>query len=334
VKRKQLSAVPCLTAIGVLIAVLVGILASAAIFAWLEFYPTAMKSQVFLSSGEAVMVQQNGFDPFHYTSVKFTKNRSSDNGYIWLYVRLCSELMAQRQAIHTNITYINQSVDESTKFGIGSYYLVTGSEVLFNVNITAHTWLPPCSAALYIFHDFDSYSNFLADGSDTGQARRICLLISNETSVVDHHPSYSFTADNTSYYFFGLSIPRGSEGVDNVYYQATGTQLYYTTGNLSLACSIVPGINSSCSFPLANSVPILVSGSTKCFLAVTDSSSEDGLYLNYSTLSTPNPLHNIARIMTGLVTLPLFFLFFLFFIVTTVIACVVSRSGHKSYRVS
>lgn len=292
-KRKQLSAVPRIIAIGVLI----GVLASAAIFSWLEAYP-AMKSQVFLRSGEAVVVQQNGFDPFHYTLVTFTKNRSSDNGYIRLYVRLCSELMAYRQAIHTNITYINQSIDESTKFGIGSYYLVMGSEVLFNVNITAHTELPICSAVLYILQDFDSYSNFLADGSDTGQARRICLLISNETSVVDYHPSYSFTADRTSYYFFALSVPRGSEGVDDIYYEATGTQLYYTTGNLSLACSIVPGTNSSCSIPLANSVPILVSGRTKCFLAVTDSSSEAGLYLNYSTLSTPNPLHNIARIMT------------------------------------
>jgi len=303
---------------------------SAAIFAWFEAYPTGtMKGQVFLTSGEAVVVQQNGFDSFHYTSVTFTKNRSSDNRYVQLYVRPCSELMANRQAIHTNITYINQSIDESTKFGIGSYYLVMGSEILFNVNITAHTELLNCSAALYIFQDFDSYSNFLADGSDTGQARQICLLISNETSVLDYHPSYSFTADDTSYYFIGLSVPRGSEGVDDIYYQATGTQLYmyYTTGTLSLACSIVPSTNSSCCVPLADSEPVFVLGSTKCFLAVTDSN--DGLYLNYSSSLTRNPLHNIARITTGLVALPLFFSLI---VVTTIISIVfffVSRYRHS-----
>ena len=105
--------------------------------------------------------------------------------------------------------------------------------------------------------------------------------------MIDCHPSYSFVADETSYYFIGLSVPRGSEGVNDIYYQTTGRQLYYTTGNLSLACSIVPGTNSSCYVPLAASEPI--AGCTECFLAVTDSSPDDGLYLNYSSSSTPNP---------------------------------------------
>ena len=278
---------------------------SAAVFIWLEAYPT-VNAQVILRSVEAVMVQQNGFDPFHYTRVTFTKTRSSDNGHVQLYVQPCSELSPTKRDIHTNVTYINQSVDESSIFRVGFHYLVTGSEVLFSVNISAHIDLPSCSASLYVFQDYDSYINFLADGSDTGKARQICLIISNETSLIDHHPSYSFIADETSYYFIGLFVPRGSEGVDNIYFQTSGTQLYYTTGNLSLACSIVPGTNSSCSVPLADSEPILTSGSTKCFLAVTDNTPEDGLYLNYSSSSTPNPLHNIARIMTGLVALPLF----------------------------
>jgi len=323
VKRKQLSAV----LIGVLV---IFMIASAAIFGWLETYPT-MKGQIFLSSGEAVVVQQNGFDPFHYTSVTFTKNRSSDNGYIRFYIRPCSELMANRQAIHTNIRY--QSVDESTKFGIGSYYLVMGSEILFNVNITAHTELPICSAALYIFQDYDSYSNFLADGSDTSKARKICLIISNEM-LADPHPSYSysFIPDDTSHYFIGLSVPRASEGVDHISHQATGTQLYYTTGNLSLACSIVPGTNSSCSVPLADSDPVLTSGSTKCFLAVTDSN--DSLYLNYSSLLTRNPLHNIARITMGLVALPLFFSLIAVTTIISIISFSVSRHRHSDVGMS
>ena len=325
-KSKQLSARQCIMAFGVLSGVLM--IASAAIFAWLEAYP-AMNGQVFLRSGEAVVVQQNGFDPFHYTSMLFTKNHFTENGYVQLYMQSCRELMANNRAIHTNVTHINQSIDESSKFGIGSYYLVTGSEVVFNVNITAHTKLPVCSAALYIFQDYDSYSNFLADGSDTGKARQICLIISNET-LSDHHiPSYPFIPEDTSYYYIGLSVPRGSEGVDDIYYQATGTQLYYTIGNLSLACSIVPGTSSSCSVPLADSEPILFLGSTKCFLAVTDSN--DGLYLNYSSLSTRNPLHNIARITTGLVALPLFFSLIVLTTIISIILFTVSRYRRKHY---
>ena len=280
-----------------------------------------MKGQVFLRSNDAVMVHQNGFDPFYCTRVTFTKNRSSDDGHVQLYMQLCSDLVANARDIHTNVTYINQSIDESSRFRIGSYYLVTGSEVLFDVNVTAHTELPICSASLYIFRDYTAYSHFLADGSDTGKARQICLLISNETFVIDHNPSYAFIADETSYYFIGLSVPRGSEGVDNIYYQTTGTQLYYTTGNLTLACSIVPGTNSSCSDRLAATEPIMVAGHTECFLAVTDSSPIDGLYLNYNSSSTPNPRHNIARFILGLVSLPVFCL--LLFIVAIILCGII-----------
>ena len=177
--------------------------AAAVVFAIYETYPT-MKGQVFLRSDEAVIVQQNGFDPFYYTTVTFTKNRSTDNGHVRFYMQPCSDLAANTRDIHTNVTHINQSVDESSRFRIGSYYLVTGSNVLFNVIITAHTELPTCSASLYIFRDYLAYSNFLADGSDTGKARQICLLISNETFMRDHNPSYVFIADETSYYFIGL----------------------------------------------------------------------------------------------------------------------------------
>ena len=325
VKSKKFSAIACIVIVGLLF----GMLASSAIFAWLEAYP-AMQGQVVLHSSEAVMVQHNGFDPFHYTRVTFTKNRSTDNGHVQFYVQLCSDLVANTRDIHTSVTHINQSIDESSRFRIGSYYLVTGSEVLFNVNITAHTELPICSASLYVFRDYLAYSNFLADGSDTGKVRQICLLITNETFGIDRHPSYAFIADETSYYFIGLSVPRGSEGVDNIYYQTMGTQLYYTTGNLTLACSIVPGTNSSCSDRLAATEPIIVAERTECFLAVTDSTPDDGLYLNYNSSSTPNPRHNIARITTGLVCLPVFSLIFT---VTIIILCAVYRSKRKQYSI-
>jgi len=235
--------------------------------------------QIFLLNGDTVVVRQNGFDPFWYTTVTFTKNQSSDNGNVQLYVQPCSEYPKKRR-IHTNVIYINQSNDESSTFGLGYLYLVKDSRIRFDVNITAHTELSSCAAALYIFQDYGSYSNFLAVGSDTDKATKFCLLISNQ--CCDHRSSHLFTVNVTSYYFIGLSVPRGSEGVDNVYYRTTGTQLYYTTGNLPLACSIVSGFNSSCFYPLATD--------TECFLAITVSSPEGGLYLNYSSSIKFNPL--------------------------------------------
>ena len=329
--RENLKCAMCI-ALCITIAAIVPILS----FLVVEVYPTMnIDGQVFLLNHDTVVVQQNGINPFWYMEVTFRKNRSGDNGLVQLYVHPCHELLAkQSRAIHTNTTHINQSINEGSTFRVGSYYLVKDSNFFFDVNITAHFELPSCSASLYIFQDYESYSNFLADGSDTGKARQICLLISNVTSVTDHHASYSFIANETSYYFIGLSVPRGSEGVDDIYYQTTGTQLYYTTGNLPLACSIVPGTNSSCSACLAAGEPITSTRNTKCFLAVADSCPENGLYIKYFSSSTHphSPIQNIARIITGAfsILIVLYVTISLFIVTCAIAQCI--RLKYKSSR--
>jgi len=76
------------------------------------------------------------------------------------------------------------------------------------VNITAHTEFAECSAALYIFQDYECFGNFLSFGSDVNDCntRGTCLLI---LSALDQQPPYAFMADETLYYFVALSAPRG-----------------------------------------------------------------------------------------------------------------------------
>ena len=179
-----------------------------------------------------------------------------------------------------------------------------GSEVVFDVNITARTELTNCSAAIYIFRDYDSYFTFLYYGSDGSIAERICLLSSN---MLNKHTLHTFTVDESSYYFAALSAPTGSDGVDNIYFQTGGTQMYYTTGNLSPSCSIIRGTNSSCSVPLntVNQFVQLSIGKLECFLAVllsesasTGSDNKLHAYLSYSSSTAHNPVQNVAKLFT------------------------------------
>ena len=137
---------------------------------------------------------------------------------------------------------------------------------------------------------------------------------------------YTFTVVETSYYFAALSAPTKSDGVDNIFFQTSGTQMYYTTGNLSPSCNIVRGTNSSCSVPLntVNQSVQLSIGMLECFLAVlltesasTGSDNKLHAYLSYSssTAHNPNSIHNIAKLLTLL--LPVFSL-----LLTIVIALV------------
>ena len=186
-------------------------------------------------------------------------------------------------------------------------YLLKGSNVSFDVNITAHTEFAKCSAALYIFQNYECFGNFLNFGIDVNDCstRRTCLRIS---STLDQQPPYVFTADETSYYFVALSTPSGTEGVDDIYFQTTGMQLYYTTDDLPPDCSMITGINSSCSMSLPGSQAVQVSlGNTVCVLAVmiadsTDTTSSENntvpTYLTYSSTTARNPVHNIAKIVT------------------------------------
>ena len=276
------------------------------VFLVFEFYPST-SGQVFFEEGDVVMVSNNGFDPFYYTAVNFTRNDSStqtnDMSNIKFYMQQCSKLVPNQRPILTNVTPIPPS-NEDYRHPVYQGYLVRGSEVLFDVNITARTELTNCSAAIYIFRDYDSYFAFLYYDSDGRNAEKICLLFSN---MFNQHTPYTFTVVETSYYFAALSAPTGSDGVDNIFFQTSGTQMYYTTGNLSPSCNIVRGTNSSCSVPLntVNQSVQLSIGMLECFLAVlftesasTGSDNKLHAYLSYYSSTARNPAHNIAKLFT------------------------------------
>ena len=284
------------------------------VFLAFEFYPST-NGQVFFEEGDVVMVSNKGFDPFYYTSVNFTRNDSStqtnDMSSIKLYKQQCSKLVPNQRPILTNITSIPPS-NEDHRHPIYQGYLVRGSEVVFDVNITARTELTNCSAAIYIFRDYDSYFKFLYYGFDGSKAETRCLLLSN---MLNHHTLYTFTVDESSYYFVALSAPTGSNGVNDIYFQTGGTQMYYTTGNLSLSCNIVRGTNSSCSVPLntVNQSVQLSIGKLECFLAalLTESASTGSdnklhAYLSYSSSTAHNPVHNIVTLLALAITCAIF----------------------------
>lgn len=132
------------------------------------------------------------------------------------YLQTCSKLVANHQPIHTKLTHIDSS-NEDYRFFVYLGYLLKGSKVSFDVNITAHTEFAERSAALYIFQDYECFGNFeiLSFGSDVNNCntRRICLLI---LSTLDQQPPYVFMADETSYYFVALSALRGIDGVNDI----------------------------------------------------------------------------------------------------------------------
>ena len=292
------------------------------LFLVFEFYPP-INNQTFLQASDVVTLSINGFDPFHYTTVTVTRNDSKTHvtgaSQVKFYLQICSKLIPSHRPIHTKLTHIDSS-NEDYRFFVYQGYLLKGSNISFDVNITAHTEFTNCSAALYIFQDYECFGKFLSFGSDVNDCntRNMCLLIS---SALDQQPPYVFMADETSYYFVALSAPRGIDGVNDIYFQTTGTQLYYTANDLPLACSIISGINSSCSMSLPNSQAVQLSlGKTICVLAamMADSTAENytvNTYLTYSSSTARNPVHNIAKLVTLL-------MFFILLIVTTVVFCI------------
>ena len=264
------------------------------------------------------MVSNNGFDPFHYTAVNFTRNDSStqtnDMSKIKLYMQQCSKLVPNQRPILTNVTFIPSS-NEDDRHRVYQGYLVRGSKVVFTVNVSTCAVFPDCSAALYIFSDYQLYYKFLYFGSHV-KSTKICLCNSNTSR------QHLFTSNTSSYYFVALSAP--TNGVNDIYFQTTGTQMYYSTHNLSPSCNIVRATNSSCSVPLntVNQSVQLSIGKLQCFLVVllaesasTGSDNKQHAYLHYSSSTAHNPIHNIAKLLTLL--LPVFSL-----LLTIVIALV------------
>ena len=302
------------------------------VFLIFELYPSA-SGQVFFEEGDVVMVSNNGFDPFYYTAVNFTRNDSrthpNDMSNIKLYMQQCSKLVPNQRPILTNITHIPPS-NEDRRHPVYQGYLVRGSKAVFTVNISTSAVFPDCSAALYIFNDYQLYYNFLYFGSHA-KSTKICLCTSNTSH------QHLFTSNTSSYYFVVLSAP--TNGVNDIHFQTTGTQMYYTTHNLSPSCNIIRGTNSSCSVPLntLNQSVQLSIGNLECFLAVllaesaisTGSDNKLYAYLSYSSSTARNPIHNIAKLLTLL--LPVFSL-----LLTIVIALVYrfvrcSRSASPNY---
>ena len=256
------------------------------------------------------MVSNNGFDPFYYTSVNFTRNDSStqinDMSSIKLYMQQCSKLVPNQRPILTNVTSIPPS-NEDRRHPVYQGYLVRNSEVVFIVNVSTCAVFPDCSAALYIFNDYQLYYKFLYFGSHAKGARKICLCTSNTSN------QHMFTSDTSSYYFVALSAP--TNGVNDISFQTTGTQMYYTTHNLSPSCNIVRETNSSCSVPLntVNQSVQLSIGKLECFLAVllsesasTDSDNKPHAYLSYSSSTAHNPVHNIVTLLVLVITCAIF----------------------------
>lgn len=271
------------------------------VFLVFECYPST-NGKVFLEEGDVVKVSNSGFDPFYYTAVNFTRNDSntltSEMSNIKLYILQCNKLVPNQRPILTNTTHI-PSTNEDHRHPVYQGYLVRGSKVVFTVNITTRAIFPDCSAALYLFRDYQLYYKFLYFDSHVSSANKICLFISNTSQ--DQHV---FTPDTSSYYFAALSAP--TNGVNEIYFQTSGTQMYYTTGNLSPSCSIVTGTNSSCSVPLntLNRSVQLSIGMQDCFLAVlltegASTGSNDKLYayLSYYSSTARNPVHNIAKLL-------------------------------------
>ena len=148
--------------------------------------------------------------------------------------------------------------------------------------------------------------------------RWTCLLI---LSALDQQPPYVFMADETLYYFVALSAPMGIDGVKDIYFQTTGIQMYYTANCLPPAWSMISDINSSCSMSLPSSQAVFN------WKDRMHSCSHDGRqhwylfrefydeYFNYSSSTTLNPVHNIAKLVTLLTFVSLL-------IVTTVVFCI------------
>ena len=297
------------------------------LFLVFEFYPP-ISGQTILQASDVVRLSSHGFDPFHYTTVTVTRNDSKtpvgDASRVKFYLQACSKLVPSHRPIRTKVTHIDSSSEDHTFF-VYQGYLLKGSNISFDVNITAHTEFAKCSAALNIFQDYECFGNFLNFGSDVNDCstRRTCLHIS---STLDQQPPYVFTADETSYYFVALSAPSGTEGVDDIYFQTTGMQLYYTTDDLPPDCSMITGINSSCSLSLPGSQAFQVSlGNTVCVLAVmmadsTDTTTSENntvtTYLTYSSTTAHNPAHNIVTLVLSVA------ITIIFIVVTVVVFCI------------
>ena len=194
---------------------------------------------------DTVLVRNEGFDPYHYSTVEIVKATSLDVHAVQFYLQHCNDLTASELSIERD-NYL-QIVEEITL--ISSHYLLVGSNLTYA--FTLNGTIDESRTKISVSDSVEDHSRFAQLNSQT-------LLFSNGSVT------FTVTATKPSYYFIDLYTPLPAMPT-SINYQVNGTILYYDPASVSSACRINPG-DTSCSVSLGNG-PVTTKNNPFCILS-------------------------------------------------------------------
>ena len=142
-------------------------------------------------------------------------------------------------------------------------YLVAGSKIELDINITSSPSSQGKNVSLLIYNDFNEYNKLISPGGATARYSQSFLLNSTRGQL----NRIAINVTDTSFYFFGVHTPNGT----GFTYNFTVHQVSYNDSNLYSPCYLPPG-SVSCKLDL--NVTRCVSCSKQCLMSYCEANSE------------------------------------------------------------
>ena len=223
------------------------------------------------------VVRNEGYDPYDFESVLIGKNNRLDTHGVQLYLERCNELRVSEMTIQTE----KHCAECRGNTLLDYHYLVVGSELDYVV--TLNGTIDENHTAIYVFDNIEDHFHFLQFNITHGS---IYTFSPSNSSI-----SVTLLASTSSYYFIDLYTP--STVSQSAEYQVNGTILYYDPANISKACEIRPGLNTSCSISLGPG-PVNSKNNPYCILGqVEPLDSDDGdTFVNLTYLGNAGMFRN------------------------------------------
>lgn len=172
----------------------------------------------------------------YYFDVKVTQKFTSNevNTSCNVSIALCSNLETHTKVhngtglSHKVIGYSNEQLTELNAFS----YLLSGSLIDLDVNITSSRSAFNDPIFLYVFTDLTSYQSFgKLQSKPENYFKRF-----NVSSLPNHTTRITLPVTNTGFYFYGLSLPNGMD----FNYSYNLKQFFYNLTNNDARCELTP----------------------------------------------------------------------------------------------
>lgn len=207
-------------------------------------YPKSYSETGVLIEG-SVITLIGSYDTLWYSQSSISKADSSTDYTAQLFLQNCSAL--QPDSNSSSISFAKITTATKTHIPIAeslSAYYISGS--LVKIALMFSQVPPTGSGSLYLFDNYNDFSSFKSKEEAVPAAYALMhpiALVENTTS------SFSFSFNNTSFYFFGLYLPPSTSLLYNFSY----TRLFYNSSNFFAPACSLSLYSTECQVPLNSS---------------------------------------------------------------------------------